>query len=206
MRTIAFAGRFIWALVAAALAAGCTIGASSRTEIAFYDFGPASVAPGRPVLSKSLLVHDVVAPAWMDSASIFYRLAYVDAARAHAYAGSRWVMAPASLFGARLRQRLSAASSAGVVLPEAALRTEFALRVELDEFAQHFDAADRSRALVRLRATLSGRLGLVAQRAVSIEKPSATADARGGARALAVASDEAIDQLLGWVAAQMAGN
>ncbi len=110
-------------------------------------------------------------------------------------------MPPAALLTNRLRQRLSGASSAGVVVPADAIRTEAALRVELDDFAQVFDAADRSRALVRVRATLVGnRIGIL-QRAFSVEKAVASADAEGGVRSLAAASDEVIEQLLEWLAA-----
>jgi cholesterol transport system auxiliary component len=195
--------RLWYVLLAAALAAGCAIGANSRFEIAVYDFGTAAIPAGRQVLTKTLVVHEVSAPAWMDTPSIFYRLAYRDAARTHAYANSRWVMPPGALLGARLRQRLAAVSSAGIVLPQTAIRTEYALRVELEEFTQVFDTADRSRALARLRATFSGPRGLVGQRTFSAEKQTATPDSEGGVRALAGASDEAIDQLIEWLSSQI---
>lgn len=191
-------------LAAALLAAGCAIGASSRPEIASYDFGPAPAAAARPVLAKPLVVYDVGAPAWMDSTAIFYRLAYRDPARPQAYANNRWVMPPAALLTGRLRQRLSAASGAGVVMPADAIRTEAALRVELDEFTQIFDAVDRSRALVRMRATLLGNRAGILQRAFSAERTVASADAEGGVRALAAASDEVIEQILQWLAAGLA--
>ena len=47
-------------------------------------------------------------------------------------------------------QRLSAAGG-GVILPTDGLRVPAALRVELEEFTQVFDAETRSRAVVRLR-------------------------------------------------------
>lgn len=191
-------------LAAALLAAGCAIGANSRPEIASYDFGPAPAAAARPVLAKALVVYDVGAPAWMESTAIFYRLAYRDPARPQAYANNRWVMPPAALLTGRLRQRLSAASGAGVVMPADAIRTEAALRVELDEFTQIFDAVDRSRALVRMRATLLGKRAGILQRAFSAERTVASADAEGGVRALAAASDEVIEQILQWLAAGLA--
>lgn len=190
-----------WMVFAAALlAGGCAIGANSRPDIASYDFGPAPASALRPVLSRPLVVYDVGAPAWMDSTAIFYRLAYRDPARPQAYANNRWVMPPAALLTSRLRQRLSAASGAGVVMPADAIRTEAALRVELDEFTHIFDAADRSRALVRMRATLAGNRVGILQRAFSAERAVASADAEGGVRALAAASDEVIEQILDWLA------
>ncbi|MBI4290152.1 MAG: membrane integrity-associated transporter subunit PqiC [Betaproteobacteria bacterium] len=192
-------------IAAAALAGGCAIGANSRLEIASYDFGPAPSFGAKTLLSRPVVVYDVSAPAWMDTPAIFYRLAYRDPARPQAYANNRWVMPPAALLTSRLRQRLSGASSAGVVVPADAIRTEAALRVELDDFAQVFDAADRSRALVRVRATLvGGRIGIL-QRSFSVEKAVTSADAEGGVRSLAAASDEVIEQLLEWLAAQLKG-
>jgi hypothetical protein len=49
------------------------------------------------------VIYDVSAPAWLDSPSITYRLAYLDAARPQAYADSRWVASPAELIAVRLR-------------------------------------------------------------------------------------------------------
>jgi hypothetical protein len=55
----------------------------------------------------------------------------------------------------------------------------YALRSELFEFEQVFDRPDRSRGVLRLRATLDGK-GIWAQRTFAIEKPAPTADAAGG--------------------------
>ncbi len=193
-----------WMVLAAALfAGGCAIGGGQRQEVANYDFGPMASNGSKAVLSRPLLVYDVTSPAWMDSTAVFYRLAYRDPARPQAYTGSRWVMPPAALLSARLRQRLSAASSAGIVTPADAVRAEAALRLELDEFSQVFDASDRSRALVRARATLVGSRVGVRQQTFSIEKTASPPGAEGGVRSLAAASDELIEQLLGWLKAQM---
>jgi ABC-type uncharacterized transport system auxiliary subunit len=43
-----------------------------------------------------------------------------------------------------------------------------------------------------------GNRSLIAQRGFSVEHPAKTPDAEGGVRALIVASDEAVDQLIGW--------
>jgi cholesterol transport system auxiliary component len=144
-------------------------------------------------------VHDVVAPSWLDSQLIHYRLAYQDAARPQAYADSRWVMSPAALFTQRLRGRL-AASGGGIVLPGDPARVNHALRVELEEFAQVFDAPGKSRAVVLLRASVLGNRSLVAQKSFSLERPASTPDAEGGVRALIGASDEAIELIAVWSA------
>src|SRR2546427_8869744 len=86
--------------------AGCSI--APAPAVTNYDFGPAP--DGHPAQGprQALLVHDVSAPAWLDSPLIHYRLAYRDSARPQVYAESRWVMSPASLFTNRLRGQLSA--------------------------------------------------------------------------------------------------
>jgi cholesterol transport system auxiliary component len=149
------------------------------------------------------VVYDVNAPGWLDSPFIYYRLAYQDAARPQAYADSRWVGSPADLIGGRIRARLAAAGKGGVVHPADSTRASYALRVELDEFIQVFDAPGKSRAVVRLRASVLGKNALIAQKSFGVERAAATPDAEGGVRALIAASDEALDQLVTWTVASL---
>jgi cholesterol transport system auxiliary component len=191
------------ALVALVVACtGCSLSPPSAPAPVQYDFGPAPAASAAPGLRQPLLIYDVSAPAWLDSSFIYYRLAYQDAARPQAYADSRWVSSPAELIAVRLRGRL-AASGKGVVRPADGTRASYALRVELDEFTQVFDAPGKSRAVVRLRASVLGSRALIAQRAFSVERPVTTPDAEGGVRALIAASDEALDHLVAWTVASL---
>ena len=191
------------ACLLALASAACSLALNGMGEVSSYDFGPApQVAGGSPRLAQPVLVYDVTGPAWMESQSVFYRLAYLDAARPQPYANSRWVMPPAALLSARLRQRLAAAGGF-VVHPGDGLRAPVALRVELDEFTQVFDAESRSRAVVRLRASLAGPRALIAQKSFNVERTAATPNGEGGVRALSAASDAALDQLLEWVAASI---
>ncbi len=183
--------------------AGCSIAPAPAPAVANYDFGPVPDRHPAQGPRQALLVHDVGAPAWLDSPLIHYRLAYRDSARPQVYAESRWVMSPASLFTNRLRGQLSASGSGGIVQPGDGARAGYALRVELDEFTQVFDAPGKSKAVVRLRASVLGDRSLVAQRSFSVERPARTPDAEGGVRALIGASDEAIDQLIGWAVEQL---
>jgi cholesterol transport system auxiliary component len=154
-------------------------------------------------LRHPLVIHDVSAPAWLDSPSITYRLVYEDAARPQAYADSRWVASPAELIAIRLRGRLAASDKGGIVHPADGTRASYALRVELNEFTQVFDAPGKSRVVVRLRASVLGSRALIAQRSFGVERPAATPDAEGGVRALIGASDEALDQLVAWTVANL---
>jgi cholesterol transport system auxiliary component len=139
----------------------------------------------------------------MENSAIYYRLAYQDAARPRAYAQSRWVMPPAALLGQRLRASIARASKAGVFVPADGARADYTLRLELEEFSQVFDAADKSRAVVRLRAILVRDRGLVSQQSFAAERAAATPDAEGGVRALIAASDEAGNSVIDWLGTHM---
>ncbi len=189
--------RRIAALILVLVGAGCSLAPPPGPAIANYDFGPAPEGRPAPGLRQALFVHDVSAPAWLDSPFIYYRLAYQDATRPQSYADSRWVSSPAELLTNRLRRQL-VASGGGIIRPGDDARAKYALRVDLEEFIQVFDAPGKSRALVRLRASVMGNRSLVAQRSFAVERPAKTPDAEGGVRALIGASDEAVDQLIGW--------
>ena len=192
------------ALWLALACAGCSLSPiSSSPEAIQYDFGPDPAKGAPPALRHPLLVYDVNAPAWLDSQYIYYRLAYQDAARPQAYADSRWVSSPAELIGGRVRGRLAASGKGGVLHPADGTRASYALRLELDAFNQVFDAPGKSRAVVRLRATILGKNSLVAQRSFGAERPAATPDAEGGVRALIAASDDVLDQLVAWTVASL---
>ncbi len=186
--------------LAAALALAACVNGPPRAP-AEYDFGPgAATLETPPRLAREITVANATAPAWLDSSALVYRLAYVDAAQPRAYVETRWVSPPAALFTAQLRQRLAATTARGVVVPDDGVRTAATLRVELQEFSQVFDAPDRSRALVRVRAVLVADGRLVAQTSFTLDRSAPSADAAGGARALALAADAAIERLIGWTA------
>ncbi len=104
------------------------------------------------------------------------------------------------MFTARLREEIARAgrvldsNDGGPAVP--------VLKVELDQFAQVFDQPGTSRGVVRLRATLLRGSTLIAQQSFSTASPAASADAAGGAKALAEASDAAIGQIVVWLASQ----
>lgn len=172
-----------------------------------YDFGPGPVASSpsnRMAPLPSLVLAEVEANAALDSTAVLYRLAYSDAQQLRPYAQARWSMAPAQLLRQRLREHLGQRravlnAAQGMVVPPAAL----SLHLELDEFSQLFESAERSSGLVRLRATVgqaaSGMERLIAQRSFVVQRPASTADAAGGVRALTAAADAVIDEIAVWL-------
>lgn len=130
---------------------------------------------------------------------MLYRLAYADAAELRAYALARWAMPPADL----VQQRVRAALDAGWLVLAPGQGAPRLLRLELEEFAQVFETPERSAGHLRLRATVlqvtpAGERA-VAQHSLRVQHPAASADAPGGVRALAAASDAAARELAQWL-------
>jgi len=192
-------------LQAAALACltGCSALPSAPVRpAAVYDFGPGALAPAathNPGL-PAIVLQEVRAPAALDSGAVLYRLAYSDAQQLRPYAQARWSMPPAQLVSQRLRDALTRERP---VLDSGTSAAPYNLRVELQEFCQLFDTAQTSSGLVRLRATLidarSGTDRLVAQRMFVVQRAAASPDAPGGVRALAAATNAAVEELGAWL-------
>ncbi|VVE81172.1 ABC-type transport auxiliary lipoprotein family protein [Pandoraea sputorum] len=161
---------------------------------------PASdvAAAGAQQLSPLKVV--VNAPSWLDSDMIYYRLPASEGDQARVYANSRWLASPARLFGDRLRAALSVDRA---VLAAGDPAAAPALRVELEEFAQYFDSTSASHGVVQVRATLFDGPKLLAQTTLRSQAPAGSADAAGGARALATASDAVQKQLIQWLAGRV---
>ncbi len=170
---------------------------------AVYDFGPVAVlaAPPTPAAGKpALALADVEAAPALDNPAVLYRLGYADALQLRPYTLARWSMAPARLVQQRLRDTLSADRA---VVSTAEAGTPWLLKLELDEFSQIFDAPSSSAGVVRLRATLLRAGQLIAQRSFSARSAAPSADAAGGVRALASASNDAVKQINAWLGEQV---
>jgi cholesterol transport system auxiliary component len=195
--------------------AGCgSLSAPARPVV--YDFGPGATAlmpSNRMARLPTITLPEVDAPAALEGTAVLYRLAYADAQQLRPYAQARWTMAAAQLLRQRLREQLGqtrtvlAPGEAGPVLPVTSTQP-FVLqpaivRIELEEFSQLFDAPQTSSGLVRVRATVlqTGHTGArtYAQQTFVVRRPAATADAAGGVKALAQATEDVITQLEGWL-------
>lgn len=178
---------------AALLLAACAGGGTKTAAIAHYDLGTAPRVNGASALALRSI--DVGAPSWLGTAAMQYRLAYADAGRREIFAASRWAAAPAELLEVALRRRLAAGEgdpgSAGC-----------RLRVELDEFIQVFDAPQASRAVVEARIVLQAPRNeqQLARRSLSLNKPAASADARGGVAAFAALTADIGSEAASWLA------
>ncbi|MDR5853425.1 ABC-type transport auxiliary lipoprotein family protein [Caballeronia sp. LZ062] len=189
------------ALVIACIAmlAGCTT-SPPATPDARYDLGarPAASPPTATPLPP-VKVLAVSASRNLETDAFVYRLSYVDAQRTGSYANSHWTMPPAQLLTQRLRDTLS---QRGPVLTGADTVRAPLLEIELTGFEQVFDAPASSHGVVSVRATLTQQGRVIAQRMFTASAGAPSADAAGGARALAAASDDLIAQLGAWLGAQ----
>lgn len=190
----------IFFLTSAVLLAGCALPQRGPSPL-LYDFGvrPSSGAAAATAAALPALAITAQATPALDGNAMLYRLAYANEQQLRAYIQARWAMSPAELVQQRLREGLSGQFT--VLRPgEDAQRV---LQLELEEFSQVFDAADKSSGLLRLRATVRQRLPsgerMMAQRTVVVKRPAPSADAAGGVRALSVATDAAVDELAQWL-------
>jgi len=190
-----------FALACVTLLAGCG-STSTAMPNAHYDLGapPAFDATANSLPMPPVKVLAVGAPRSLETDSFAYRLSYVDAQRTGNYSDSHWTMPPGQLLTQRLRDALAAR---GPILSGAdPVRAVPLLEVELTSFEQVFDAPEQSHGLVSVRATLTQQGRVIGQRSFAASAPAPSADASGGARALAAASDDVIAQLSAWLAAQ----
>lgn len=181
-----------------AVLAGCASGPPAAVSNIRYDLGDPTPL-GNTMNMPPVKVLAVNAPKNLDTDAFVYRLKYADAQRTGSYADSRWTMSPADLLTQRLRAALA---SRGPVLTGADPVRAPTLQVDLTDFEQVFDAPEKSHGEVSARVTLSQHGQVVSQRTFIARAPSYTADAAGGARALAAASDDLIAQMAAWLGVQ----
>ena len=211
-------GRFGAYLLLAGLLAACGV-IDKPVRPTLYDFGPGAVtAPANPAsttgaavrqgLLPALVLGEIEAAGALDGSAVLYRLGYADANQLRAYAQARWSAPPPQLVRQRLREQLgrdrvvlNPGESAALARADGAVPR--VLRIELEEFSHYFESAAQSSGLVRMRTTLLENTPagekLLAQRAIVVRRPAASADAPGGVRALAAAVDAAAEEIGLWL-------
>lgn len=189
-------------LACAAILAGCA--SSKGPGQTSYDFGPlgapasTQVAPAASAF-PALVVADVTGPAMLDNQRMFYRLMYADAQQSRPYAYNQWSATPLQLLSQRLKARIAQGGVKVLTTSDASGGVPL-LRLEADEFSQNFDGVAQSSATIVLRASVFRSHQLVDQRTFTRTLPAPSADAPGGARALAAASDAVAGDILAWLA------
>jgi cholesterol transport system auxiliary component len=200
-------------LAAAALLAACSALPDKPVRPTLYDLGPlpeAAAAAAAPSGSQpALVLADIDVSGSLEGSSLFYRLGYANAHQLRPYAFARWSAPPAQLVRQRLREllgrdRMVLDANDAAALARTGSRAPLVLRVELEEFSHYFENATQSVGMLRLRCTLlentAGGERLLAQRSFSLQRPAASADAAGGVRALAAATESAAQDIARWIA------
>lgn len=191
--------RFYWvAVVATCLLAACALG-DSRPPAVQYDLGTVKMAylENLPV-NVPIVSTKVQAPEWLSGNLMVYRLDYINDQQIRFYTESSWNTSPPHLFGNRLEMSLAVAADNVVTGMDPSLPAPI-LRIYLEDFSQHFASPTDNVGRIVLRASLFHGRKLVAQKRFGKDVVSPTADAQGGARALAQNSDELILEIMNWL-------
>ena len=186
-------------IAAAVLLSAC---ASKGPTNANYDFGPLP-PPAQATGANSIgaiIVADATGPASLDSERMHYRLLYADARQSRPYAYNQWTSTPLQLVTQRMKARIAQAGVKVLSTTDSAAAVNL-LRLEVDDFAQNFETATQSSGNISLRASVFRNHRLVDQKTFTRSAPAPSADAAGGARALADASDALAADVLVWLAA-----
>lgn len=163
-----------------------------------FDFGAPPARLAQSAAKLALSVADISAPATLDGNAMLYRLDYDNPQQLRPYAQHRWSMAPAQLFAQRLKLQIAAGGGTVLALTDGVTDLPV-LKIEIDEFSQIFSTALQSHARLSLRASLVKKNTLVAQRQFNLTQAAASADPVAGAKAMQIASDAAIADLIAWL-------
>lgn len=191
------------ALAFALTLSACASGGKAPNNVT-YDFG----SPAAPIAATAasnampaIVVTDVTGNSAFESERMYYRLNYADPLQARPYANSRWSTTPLQLLTQRFKSRVGQAGVKVLSATDASTGVPL-LRIDVDDFTHTFDSTTSSYGEVVLRASLFDGRTLVDQRTISRKVAARTADAGGGARALAEATDAVAADMLGWLATQ----
>jgi cholesterol transport system auxiliary component len=189
------------AIVAVALLLGaCASKGPVNTQ---YDFGPLpqqeAAAPPAANRIGAIIVADITGPASLDSERMQYRLLYADARQSRPYAYNQWTSTPLQLLTQRMKARIAQAGVKVLSATDSAASVNL-LRMEVDEFSQNFDSATQSSGSIGLRASVFRQHRLIDQKTFVRKAAAPSADAAGGARALADATDALSAEVLAWLA------
>ena len=177
-----------------------------------YDFGPGAqqIDAAQKQTLPPIALSDFTSTGLPDGrTAVFYRLAYANAQQLHPYTLARWSQTPAILMQQAVRDRLS--PQRAVIYGDTNIdqqikggKSPTVLRAEVEEFSQVFSSERDSVGLVRVRASLVDALKagdeLIAQRVFIAQRPAASPNAAGGAKALADAAAQVSEDIAKWVA------
>lgn len=170
-------------IVLALFLVGCSGVARAPRPAEVYDLGTEQP----PRLDTGMVgTVQVLAPSWLRTGAMQYRLSYASASQRHGYLESRWAAPPAELLLGLFNRSLGGAGGCR-------------LEVELDEFIQDYSSASQSDGVIDARARLRSDGGLLASRSFALRLPAPSPDAQGGVAALGRGSRQLAAELGGWL-------
>ena len=193
-------------LAVAVLLSACASKGPTNTH---YDFGPLpqpsqqqqqQQQPAAGNRIGAIIVADAVGPASLDSERMQYRLLYADARQSRPYAYNQWTSTPLQLLTQRMKARIAQAGVKVLSTTDSAASVNL-LRIEVDDFVQNFETPTQSSGRINLRASVFRSHRLIDQKTFTRSAPAPSADAAGGASALADATDALAADVLAWLAA-----
>lgn len=189
---------------------GCAAVQKSSVAPATYDLGQPQQFHQSPktfrTQKKSLLIADATVPAWLDNTAIHYRLLYHNPSQSYSYGNSRWIASPAAILTQKIRDRIISDTQGQVIKNNTIAKADYILHIDLDELFHAFDTLDDSHVVIGVRASLieHSTRKLLAQKDFNAQQQSPSANAEGAVFALNLASNQLIDELIEWLALQLA--
>lgn len=166
-----------------------------------FDFGPLPTsAPAVTAPLPALVIPNVTGPASLDNQRMLYRLNYANPMQARFYAQNHWASTPLDLVTQRIKARIAQGGTTVLSATDAS-NGAYLLRIEIDDFSHTFASTTESAGVVRLRASLFEGSRFIGQKTFVQSTPAPSADATGGAQALAGATDAVSDGIIAWIAA-----
>lgn len=199
----------IWKIISACCLIGLVslLSACASTEVSQqFDFGNDVNNKGAAVniLPSPLTIQlaEIQVPVSLESSAMLYRLQYDNGQELKPYAQSRWSMPPAQLLKQRIKAQIN--RQGGAVMGSGdGVKALPLVRIELEEFSQHFSNPHQSQVQIRWRASLIKNNQLLGQKVFSAQAQCDSPDAKGGARAMPQASDAVITELINWLQNQL---
>jgi cholesterol transport system auxiliary component len=195
-----FLGAAVLALLLGSTMSGCASNKNTGANTQF-DFGPlgAPTAQAAQAPLAAIIVMDATGSPTFENERMVYRLNYSDPLQARTYANSRWSANPLLLVTQRIKSRLAQAGVKVLSATDSSTNIPI-LRLEVDEFSHAFASTSASEGRLILRASLFNGHALTDQKTVMRAMPAPSADAAGGAFALAASTDAAAADILAWLA------
>ena len=180
--------------------AACGVGKSGVAPTQL-DLGTmAAMQPGQAAVNIPPVVVPVASSAALLSQTmVIWRVG--NEGQPRAYATYQWVAPPAKLFRQRVIDRLS---QQGAVLQQGVGADMPTIRLDLQRFEQTFSAdGNSSEGHVTAQAVMVKGSQYMDRLLIDVSVPAPTQDAEGGAIALRLATDRAVEQLARWVGATL---